>query len=56
MADDFKKALNKQIGPGGIKCPCCYPVNRKERKRVTRKARRIMKRQMVKVNQEVRYA
>ena len=49
MADEFKKAINKQVGPGGIKCSCCYPVGRKDKAKVTRRARRVLKQA---INQE----
>jgi hypothetical protein len=43
--DAFKKAQQKDIGPGGINCPCCvqYGNKRKAKKRLRKKARRIMK-------------
>lgn len=24
--DEFKSAMMKNIGPGGIRCPCCNPT------------------------------
>lgn len=43
--DAFKKTQQKDIGPGGIKCPCCVQYgNKKEaKKNLRKKARRLMK-------------
>ena len=37
----FKKYLD--IGPGGKRCPCCFPLKRADRKRLYRAAKRADK-------------
>jgi hypothetical protein len=54
--DEFHQAMNKEIGVGGWKCPCCNPMpsgsHRGKRGRVRaslhRHARRRMKNTMLK--------
>jgi hypothetical protein len=41
--DEFKRATQKEVGPGGMKCACCAPAPGKERKELKRRARRRMK-------------
>ena len=41
--DKFKAMSQKEIGIGGIKCPCCAPQDRKGRKALQRRARRRLK-------------
>lgn len=43
--DNFKRFSQKEIGPGGIKCPCCSPKPGKDRQALRRRARRRMKMQ-----------
>lgn len=41
--DDFKKLHFKDVGPGGMKCPCCAPAPGKGRKKLRRAARRSLR-------------
>lgn len=41
--DEYKKCSLKEIGLGGINCPCCGPAPGKERKEMRRRIRRRMK-------------
>jgi len=38
--DDRKRAAQKELGPGGMKCACCAPPPGKDRKALLRRARR----------------
>ena len=38
--DCFKRTSFQEVGPGGVKCPCCAT---RDRKRARRRARRRMK-------------
>jgi len=49
--DDFKLAMNKEIGVGGIKCPCCTVINKrwkrkKDRSELKQRARSRLKREL----------
>jgi hypothetical protein len=46
--DDFQLAMNKEISVGGIKCPCCTPLNKrwkrkKDRSELRQRARSRLK-------------
>jgi hypothetical protein len=40
MTDKLKAMGNKEIGKGGINCPCCGPAPGPKRKALKRRARR----------------
>lgn len=43
MADLFRRIKDKMLGGGGAKCDCCNPFFGKDRKKLNRIARSIMK-------------
>lgn len=43
MADEFKRVSRKEIGCGGMNCPCCGPSPGKERKKLRRRNRKRVK-------------
>lgn len=48
--DDFKKETLKEVGIGGMKCPCCGPKPGNERRVMRRHARRRLKAEDLKNN------
>lgn len=42
MAGLMREGINRlgEFGPGGIKCHCCAPGNRRDRRKLVRPARR----------------
>jgi len=44
--DHFKRAAHSELGPGGVKCPCCGPAPGKARDEFRRRARRRMKHEL----------
>lgn len=51
--DYLKRETLKEIGPGGIKCPCCGPKPGKKRKELRRRARRRAKIHTTDIKQEI---
>ena len=43
MKDEFKRQTFVEVGPGGVKCPCCAPAPGKEFRALKRRARRLLK-------------
>lgn len=46
MADEFRRRLDEDTGPGGVHCECCNKYFGKERKRLRRLARRQLKQEV----------
>jgi hypothetical protein len=43
MKDEHKRSMQKDLGPGGMNCPCCGPKPGKQRKALQGRARRRLK-------------
>ncbi len=52
MNDHLKRLGNKEIGKGGINCPCCGPAPGSKRKALKRRARRRLHQADNKANME----
>jgi hypothetical protein len=43
MSDKYRRYLDKYTGKGGVKCCCCNSYKNKEKKKLNRIVRRVMK-------------
>jgi hypothetical protein len=43
MSDIFRKTMDSRVGPGGVKCYCCNDFAGKDKPKLRRTVRRIIK-------------
>ena len=46
MSDIYRRLRDRYVGPGGLKCPCCGDIKKEDKRKINKKARQSLKREL----------